>query len=284
MTAATTAPVSSLVIEPANTAERLGFGLRDLYTMTRRYVLRARRQGDVIFGSLLSPVIFVVLFGYVFGSAITVPGGHYRAYLLSGLFAQTTLFASSTVAVAVATDMSEGVIDRMRTLPITRSAVLVGRAVSNSIIGLPALVVMIACALIVGWRAGAGLGYAVLGFLLLQLFGFAMAWVGIWLGMVARSPQSADVLSMLPGFLLGFISNVFVPTQGMPAWLRVVAQWNPLSAVVAAARQLFGTTQGGPVPHVWSLQHPIPATLAMTVLLLAIFMPLSVRLYTRRAR
>ena len=282
--AITPATMSSLVIEPGNSAERLRFGLRDFYTMTRRYVLRARRQADVIFGSLLSPVIFVVLFGYVFGSAITVPGGHYRAYLLSGLFAQTTLFASSTVAVAVATDMSEGVIDRMRTMPVARSAVLMGRAVSNSIIGLPALAVMISCALIVGWRAQAGLGRAVLGFLLLEVFGFAMAWVGIWLGMVARSPQSADVLSMLPGFLLGFISNVFVPTQGMPAWLRVVAQWNPLSAVVAAARQLFGTTQGGPVPPVWSLQHPVPTTLAMTVLLLAVFVPLSVRLYTRRSR
>src|SRR6201992_3877570 len=223
MTAATIAR-GPLVIEPDNAVTRFRFGLRDLYTMTRRYVLRARRQGDVIFGSVLSPIIFVVLFGYVFGSAITVPGGHYRAYLLSGLFAQTTLFASSTVAVAVATDMSEGVIDRMRTMPVARSAVLMGRAVSNSIIGLPALAVMISCALIVGWRAQAGLGRAVLGFLLLGGFGFAVAWVGIWLGMVARSPQSADVLSMLPGFLLGFISNVFVPTQGMPAWLRVVAQ------------------------------------------------------------
>jgi ABC-2 type transport system permease protein len=277
-------PAAGLVIEPRNPADRFWFGLRDFYTMTRRYVLRARRQSDVIFGSLLSPIIFVVLFGYVFGSAITVPGGHYRAYLLSGLFAQTTLFASSTVAVAVATDMSEGVIDRMRTMPVARSAVLMGRAVSNSIIGLPALAVMISCALIVGWRAEAGLGRAVLGFLLLAVFGFAMAWVGIWLGMVARSPQSADVLSMLPSFLLGFISNVFVPTEGMPAWLRVVAQWNPLSAVVAAARQLFGTTQGGPVPHVWSLQHPVPTTLIMTVLLLAVFVPLSVRLYTRRTR
>src|SRR6201996_3989859 len=283
MTAATIAR-GPLVIEPDTAATRFRFGLRDFYTMTRRYVLRARRQGDVIFGSVLSPVIFVVLFGYVFGSAITVPGGHYRAYLLSGLFAQTTLFASSTVAVAVATDMSEGVIDRMRTMPVARSAVLMGRAVSNSIIGLPALAVMISCALIVGWRAQAGLGRAVLGFLLLEVFGFAMAWVGIWLGMVARSPQSADVLSMLPGFLLGFISNVFVPTQGMPAWLRGVAQWNPLSAVVAAARQLFGTTQGGPVPPVWSLQHPVPTTLAMTVLLLAVFVPLSVRLYPRRSR
>ena len=104
MTAATTAaPATSLVIEPASAAERLRFGLRDLYTMARRYVLRARRQGDVIFGSVLSPIIFVVLFGYVFGSAISVPGGHYRAYLLSGLFAQTTLFASSTVSVATAT-------------------------------------------------------------------------------------------------------------------------------------------------------------------------------------
>ena len=284
MTAPATFPATALLIEPDGPAGRFRFGLRDFYTMTRRYVLRAGRQADVIFGSLLSPIIFVVLFGYVFGSAITVPGGHYRAYLLSGLFAQGTLFASSTVAVAVATDMSEGVIDRMRTLPIARSAVLAGRSVSNTIVGLPALAVMIVCALVVGWRAEAGLGRAVLGFLLLQLFGFAMAWVGIWLGMVARSPQSADVLSMLPGFLLGFISNVFVPTQGMPAWLRVIAQWNPLSAVVAAARQLFGTTQGGPVPHVWSLQHPVPTTLGMTVLLLAVFVPVSVRLYNRRSR
>jgi ABC-2 type transport system permease protein len=111
-----------------------------------------------------------------------------------------------------------------------------------------------------------------------------MAWVGIWLGMIASSPQSADTLSMLPAFLLGFISNVFVPTQNMPPWLRVIAEWNPLSAVVAAARQLFGTTQGGAVPDVWSLQHPIPTTLGMCVALLAIFIPLSVRRYARRSR
>ena len=287
MTAATATPVTgpvTLVIEPDGAAARFRFGLRDFYTMTRRYVLRARRQGDVIFGSVLTPVIFVVLFGYVFGSSISVPGGHYRAYLLSGLFAQGAIFASATVATAVATDMSEGVIDRMRTLPIARSAVLIGRSVSNTIIGLPALFVTIACALIVGWRADAGLGRAVLGFLLLQLFGFAMAWVGIWLGMIASSPQSADTLSMLPAFLLGFISNVFVPTQNMPPWLRVIAEWNPLSAVVAAARQLFGTTQGGAVPDVWSLQHPIPTTLGMSVALLALFIPLSVRRYTCRSR
>ena len=161
MTAAAATPVPgpvTLVIEPDGAAARFGFGLRDFYTMTRRYVLRARRQGDVIFGSVLTPVIFVVLFGYVFGSSISVPGGHYRAYLLSGLFAQGAIFASATVATAVATDMSEGVIDRMRTLPIARSALLIGRSVSNTIIGLPALFVTIACALIVGWRADAASG------------------------------------------------------------------------------------------------------------------------------
>src|ERR1700759_5548434 len=184
MTAATATPAPrpvTLVIEPDNAATRFRSGRRRFYTLTRRYGLRARRQGDGIFGSVLTPVIFVVLFGYVFGSSISVPGGHYRAYLLSGLFAQGSIFASATVATAVATDMSEGVIDRMRTLPIARSAVLIGRSVSNTILGLPALFVTIVCALIVGWRADAGLGRAVLGFLLLQLFAFAMAWVGIWL-------------------------------------------------------------------------------------------------------
>jgi len=274
----------TLAIEPTTGPERLRFALWDITTTTRRYVLRARRQGDVVFGSLLMPVIFVVLFGYVFGSAITVPGGHYRTYLMSGLFAQGTIFASSSIAVAVATDMSEGVIDRMRTLPIARSAVLLGRTISNAIIGLPALVVMVSCGLIVGWRPEAGIARAVAAFAILQLFGFAMAWVGALIGMAARSPQSADVLSMLPSFLLGFISNVFVPTTNMPAWLRVVAEWNPLSTVVAASRQLFGTGEGGPVPDVFSLQHPVAVTIGMALVLLAVFIPLTVRIYTRRVR
>jgi ABC-2 type transport system permease protein len=235
----------------------------------------------VIIGSVLMPVVFVVLFGYVFGSAIHVPGGHYRTYLMSGLFAQTALFSSSSVAVAVATDMSEGVIDRFRTLPIARSAVLLGRTISTVIIGLPSLAVMITCALVVGWRPDAGLASAVAGFALLALFGFAMSWVGALTGMLARSPQAADGLSMLPAFVLGFVSNVFVPTAGLPAWLRVVAEWNPLSAVVAAARQLFGTPQGG-TAGVWTLQHPVPTTLAMGLVLLAVLVPLSVRRYISR--
>jgi ABC-2 type transport system permease protein len=278
-----TIPEAMPIAVPDGTTARLLEGLRDIRTVTMRYVLRAKSQSDVIIGSLLMPVIFIVLFGYVFGSAIHVPGGHYRSYLMSGLFAQMTIFGSSSVAVAVATDMSEGVIDRFRTLPIVRSSVLLGRTISTIIIGLPSLALMIGCGLLVGWRAEAGLGHAVAGFALLSLFGFAMSWIGALIGMVARSPQAADGLSMLPAFLLGFVSNVFVPTAGMPTWLRLFAEWNPVSAVVAAARQLFGNSRASQVSGVWPLEHAVPVTIGMSVLL-AVLIPVSVRLYARRAR
>jgi ABC-2 type transport system permease protein len=269
---------------PATTAGRLRQALSDIAVVTLRYVLRARSQADLIIGSLLMPVIFIVLFGYLFGSAIHVPGGHYRTYLISGLFAQMTIFGSSALAVAVATDMSEGVIDRFRTMPIARPAVLAGRTLSNMTVGMPGLAVMIGCGLVAGWRAQDGLGPAVAGFALLILFGFAMSWIGVLIGLVARSPQSADGLSMLPAFLLGFVSNVFVPIAGMPAWLKVIAEWNPVSAVVAAARQLFGTAQAGGATGSWPLTHPVVVTLGMSVLMLAVLIPVCVRRYARQER
>ena len=175
---------------------------------------------------------------------------------MSGLFAQSTLFASANVAVAVATDMNEGVIDRFKTLPIARSSILIGRGVSTMILGLPALAVMIVCALLVGWRPENGIFDAFLGFLLIELFAFALCWLGILVGLIAKSSQSADVLINIPVFLLGFISNVFVDTSKMPVWLRVFANWNPVSSVVAAGRNLFGNTIGPPPSGVWSLEHP----------------------------
>jgi ABC-2 type transport system permease protein len=272
---------ASLLIEPRTPFERLRFACTDAATAICRSLLRARRQPDIVIGSLVMPVIFVVLFGYVFGSSISVSGGSYRSYLMSGLFAQSTLFGSAAVAVAVATDMSEGVIDRFKTMPISRSSILIGRTVSGLIVGLPSLVVMIVCALAVGWRPEDGLGHAALAFALLQLFGFAMGWIGVLIGLYAKSPQSADGISMLPSFLLGFTSNVFVDPTRMPSWLQPFAQWNPMSAVVASARQLFGTTQGAPVHGVWSLEHPVVTTLGMSILMLAICIPIGVRRYSR---
>jgi ABC-2 type transport system permease protein len=269
---------------PIPTRSAFASGVVDAYNATRRYLIRGRRQPDIIFGSVLFPVIFVVLFGYVFGSSISVPGGNYHSYLMSGLFAQSTLFASSQVAVAVATDMNEGVIDRFKTLPIARSSILIGRSISTIILGLPSLAVMIVCALAVGWRPENGLFNAFLGFLLIEVFAFALCWLGILIGLIAKSSQAADVIASVPVFLLGFISNVFVDTSKMPVWLRVFADWNPVSAVVAAGRNLFGNSIGPPPAGVWSLEHPEITTIVLGVIIIAIFLPLSVRRYSRTSR
>lgn len=256
----------------------------DAYTATRRYMTRGVRQPDVIFGSVLFPVIFVVLFGYVFGSSIIIPGGNYRSYLMPGLFAQAILFGSNTVAVGIATDMTEGVIDRFKTMPIARSAILIGRAVSSLLLGIPALVVMILCALAVGWRPQTSFGSVALGFGLYELFGFALIWLGIMVGLLARSPQAADVIISLPTFVLGFISNVFVDPSRMPRWLEVVADWNPMSAVVTAGRKLFGNSIGPPPAGVWSLDHPVATTIGLALVMIAILAPFSVRRYSRISR
>ena len=260
-------------------------GVLDAYTATRRFLIRGMRQPDVIFGSVLIPVIFVVLFGYVFGSSIRLPGGgNYRSYLMPGLFAMSVLFNSNNVAVAVATDMSEGVVDRFRTLPIARSAIVVGRSLSSLILGIPVLVVMIVCGLAVGWRPEDGLGNAVLGFLLFELFGYAIGWLGVLVGLLAGGAQAADVIISIPTFLLGFISSVFVDPALMPPWLRVIAYWNPVSAVVTAGRQLFGNTIGPPPSGVWSLDHPIATTIALAMIIMIVVIPICVRRYSHSIR
>jgi ABC transporter DrrB family efflux protein len=265
-------------------ATRLPWSVVDAYTATRRYLRRGMRQPDVIFGSVLIPIIFVVLFGYVFGGSIKVPGGNYRSYLMPGLFGQAILFGSNSVAVGIATDMSEGVIDRFKTLPIARSAIVIGRAISSLLLGIPAMVVMILCALAVGWRPTGGLGNAALAFGLYELFGFAAIWLGILVGLLAQSSQAADVIMGIPTFLLGFISNVFVDPANMPAWLRVFADWNPMSAMVTAGRQLFGNSIGPPPPGVWSLDHPVVTTIGLSIVIVAIVAPFCVRRYSRVSR
>lgn len=260
---------------------RLPWSVVDAYTATLRYMRRGLRQPDVIFGSILFPIIFVVLVGYVFGGSIKVPGRDYRSYLMPGLFSQAILFGSNSVAVGIATDMSEGVIDRFKTLPIARSAIVIGRSVSSLLLGLPAMMVMILCALAVGWRPTGGLGNAGLAFGLYELYGFAMIWLGILVGLMARSAQAADVIIGFPTFLFGFISNVFVDPTNMPPWLRFFANWNPISALVTAGRQLFGNSIGPPPPGVWSLDHPVVTTIGLSILIVAIVAPFCVRRYRR---
>jgi ABC-2 type transport system permease protein len=244
-----------------------------------RVLTKLRHDPSAIAVTLGGPVVIVVLFGYIFGSAITLPGGgSYRAFLIPGLFAMIAVNIVPSMF-AMARDSSRGVVDRFRSLPIARSAVPFGQAAATAVAGLVSFVLMALCGLAVGWRIDRGAGYALAALALLVAFQFAWIWIGMYLGLVLRSDQAAGQASILI-FPVTMLSNVYVPTSGMPAWLRAIADWNPVSALTAAIRDLFGNP-GAPANGTWQLAHPVPATLAWTALLLAIFMPLCTRRFAR---
>jgi ABC-2 type transport system permease protein len=243
-----------------------------------RVLAKLRHDPTAIALTLGAPVVMVVLFGYIFGSAITVPGRDYRAFLIPGLFA--TIGANILPSMfAMARDTGRGVVDRFRSLPIARTAVPFGQAAATVVYGLVSFVLMALCGLAVGWRIERGAGSAVAALALLAAFQFAATWVGMYLGLVLGSEQAAGQASILV-FPVTMLSNVYVPTSGMPAWLRAIADWNPVSALAAALRDLFGNP-GAPANGTWQLVHPVPATLAWTALLLAIFVPLCTRRFAR---
>jgi ABC-2 type transport system permease protein len=243
-----------------------------------RVLIKLKHDPSAIVMTLGAPVVMVVLFGYIFGSAITLPGGGYRAFLIPGLFATigTNIVPSMF---PMARDSSRGVVDRFRSLPIARTAVPFGQAAATVVFGLASFVLMALCGLAVGWRIERGVGYAVAAFALLAVFQFAATWIGMYLGLVLGSQEAAGQASILI-FPLTMLSNVYVPTSGMPVWLRAIADWNPVSALAAAIRDLFGNP-GAPANGTWQLEHPVPATLGWTALLLAIFVPLCTRRFAR---
>jgi len=241
-----------------------------------RLLLKLRHDPAAIVLTLGAPVALVVIFGYIFGSAIQVPG-NYRAYLVSGLFATIAANVLPSM-IAAARDSTRGVVDRFRSLPVTRSAVPFGQAAATAIYGLVSLVLMALCGLAVGWRIERGAADAVVALALLVAFQFAATWVGIYLGLLIGKEETAAQASVLV-FPITMVSNVFVPTAGMPGWLRAIADWNPVSALAAASRQLFGTPEGP--AGAWPLAHPVAASLAWTGLLLAVFVPLATVRYAR---
>jgi ABC-2 type transport system permease protein len=258
-------PARSAVIDGLAAAERL--------------LTKLRHDPAAISMTVGAPVVMVLIFGYIFGSAITAPGGNYRAYLIPGLYA--TIAANILPSmVAVARDNSRGVVDRFRSLPITRAAVPTGQALATVLYGLISFVLMGLCGLAVGWRIHNGPADAVAALGLLVLFQFAMIWVGIYLGLVIGKEETAAQSSILI-FPITMLSNVFVPTAGMPGWLRAIADWNPISAVAAAVRHLFGNPVGQ-TNGAWPLEHPVIACLAWSAVLLIIFVPLGTARYARR--
>jgi ABC-2 type transport system permease protein len=253
--------------------------LTDGAAAAERQLTRLRHDPTAIALTLGAPVVLVIIFGYIFGSAIKVPGGaNYREFLIPGLFATTAVNILPSM-IAMARDSGRGVIDRFRSLPIARTAVPFGQAAATTLYGLGSFVLMAACGLAVGWRIERGAGYAVAALGLIAGFQFAITWVGMYLGLLFGNEQTASQASILV-FPVTMLSNVFVPTSGMPAWLRAIADWNPVSAIAAAMRDLFGNP-AAPANGTWPLQHPVLASLGWLVLILVIFVPLCAARYAR---
>jgi ABC-2 type transport system permease protein len=235
----------------------------------------------VIFG-LIQPIMFVVLFSYVFGGSMNIGGttdpGVYREFLMAGIFAQTVTFATAGAGAGIADDMHKGLIDRFRSLPMARGAVLTGRTLADLVQTALTLFVLAVVALLVGWRTHTSFGEVLGAFGLLLLTGYAFTWIGAVIGLSVRTPEAATSGGLIWLFPVTFVSNAFVDSGQMTPWLRHVADWNPFSATVQACRELFGNP-GVSTSDAWPMQHPVWASLIYSVLIIVLFRTLAVRKY-----
>ncbi|MFC4853776.1 ABC transporter permease [Actinophytocola glycyrrhizae] len=259
------------------------YAFADGWTITRRDILHwTRDPGPVIIG-LLFPVLMVVMFGYLFGGAMAVPGGGegYREFILPGMFAMTMAFGLEATMIAVSTDAQKGVTDRFRSMPIAPSAVVTGRAGADMLNSVLGLAVIMGAGVLVGWQAHTGPAEVLAAVGLLLLLRFALLWLGIFLGLVIKGPESVVMVQILV-WPVTFLSNAFVAPGTMPGWLGTMAEWNPLSSTVAAARDLFGNPSWG--ADSWVAEHALLMAVVWPVVLIAIFAPLSVRRFQRLSR
>jgi len=250
----------------------------DGWITTRRNLIKIKRVPDILVFTTLQPIMFVLLFSYVYEGVIDIPGSSYKEFIMAGIFAQTVVFGSTYSGSAMAQDLKDGIIDRFRTLPMSPSAVLVGRTNGDLFINTVSMAVMMATGFVVGWRIRSSVLEALAAVALLLFFAYALSWVMAFLGMSVRSPEVINNVSFLVLFPLTFLSNAFVPSESLPAPLQVFAELNPVSALVQAARNLFGNTPAqAPVPDVWTLQNPEITVLIGIAVLLVVFVPLSIR-------
>ncbi len=258
--------------------------LTDGRVIVRRNLTKIYRVPEILLFTLVSPIMFVLLFAYVFGSAIDLEGTGYREFLIAGVFAQTVVFGSTWTGASLAEDMQKGVIDRFRSLPMSRAAMLIGRTASDLVINLISVVVMSGTGLLVGWRIRTSVLEALAGFALLLLFAYAFSWIMAWVGLLVPGPEVVNNASFVVIFPLTFIANTFVPLETLPSALRVFAEWNPVSAVTQGTRELFGNGAGVPtVSDAWPITHPVVYSLLWCTAIMAVFVPLSVRAYCNAA-
>ena len=259
--------------------------LHDSAIITQRQLRLLTRVPEVLIFSTIQPVMFVLLFRYVFGGSIdTGQEGGYVQLLMPGIFVQTVAFTLAGTASGLAEDMKKGLIDRFRSLPIAQSALVIGRTLGDSLLNIVVLAVMGITGYAVGWRPSAGIGNVALGFLFLLLFGYALSWVGILVGLSARDARVVQNVSFIVTFPLTFLSNAFAPTKGMPRALQYFAEWNPVSTMVAACRELFGLENDfGATAGSFPSEHPLTTSFIYMIVIMAIFIPLSVRKYRNSA-
>jgi ABC-type polysaccharide/polyol phosphate export permease len=266
----------STLTEPS-TGVRARWLVSDSLALARRNLSHVRQVPEKLLDVTLQPLMFVLLFAYVFGGVIHVPDGSYREYLVGGILIQTLAFGMMGPGVAIATDLGEGIVDRFRSLPTSRAAYLIGHFLAELAAVMVALVVLTASGLIVGRRIHTDVAHAVAGFGLLALFAAAAIWLGTLVGVTARTPDSVQGVAFLTVFFpLTFLANAFVPIDGLPDGRRQIAEYNPISALVAATRTLFGNPTAVPADAAWPLQHPVVAAVAWSVAILAIAAPLCV--------
>jgi ABC-2 type transport system permease protein len=255
--------------------------IADSIVITKRQLLQLARVPEVLIFSTIQPVMFVLLFRYVFGGSIATeqPGG-YVQLLMPGIFVQTVAFTLAATASGLAEDMKKGLIDRFRSLPIARSALILGRTLGDSLLNIVVLAVMGIAGFVVGWRPSSGVFSIALGFLFLLFFGYALSWVGIYIGLSARDARVVQNVSFLVTFPLTFLSNAFAPTTGMPRPLQYVAEWNPVSTMVAACRQLFGLeNEFGATAGSFPSENPLTMSLIYMAIIMIVFVPMSVKKY-----
>jgi ABC transporter DrrB family efflux protein len=260
----------------------LAQSMRDSLVIAKRNLLRMMRIPEMVIFGLIQPIMFVVLFSYVFGGSVNVGGtfsAHaYREFLMGGIFAQTVTFATAGAGAGIADDMNKGLIDRFRSLPMSRGAVLTGRTLADAVQTALTIVVLAIVGVLVGWRVHHGIPKMFAAFGLLLLLGYAFSWIGALIGLSVRTPEAATSGGLIWLFPVTFVSNAFVSPENMTPWLRHVAEWNPFSATVQACRSLFGNP-GVVHSSAWPMQHPVWASLLWSVVIVLVFRTLAVRKY-----
>ncbi|MGP4085618.1 ABC transporter permease [Streptomyces sp. KR55] len=273
--------VTDAVPRPAR-PNPIGQSVRDSLVVAKRNLIRMSRIPEMIIFGLIQPIMFVVLFSYVFGGSMTIGGttdsGVYREFLMAGIFAQTVTFATAGAGAGIAEDMHKGLIDRFRSLPMARGAVLTGRTLADLVQTALTLLVLAIVAVLVGWRTHTNVGEVLGAFGLLLLMGYAFTWIGALIGLSVRTPEAATSGGLIWLFPVTFVSNAFVDSDQMTPWLRHIAEWNPFSATVQACRELFGNP-GVSASGAWPMEHPVWASLIYSALIIVIFRTLAVRKY-----